>query len=79
MPSPNLYPITDWRTVAWTLYRKMYGRRCVACSKPVELEEAALFMMEGLDEIILTHEVCANESSQQAAVLETPVESAESN
>jgi hypothetical protein len=70
----DTHRITDWRNLAWMLYRKMYGRRCVECSKPVEPEEAAMFTMEGLDEIILIHERC-HESSKQTAVLETPTES----
>jgi|FreactTroBogLake_1042271.scaffolds.fasta_scaffold119478_2 hypothetical protein len=59
MPAAReLTPITDWKNLAFTMYRKAYGRRCVACSKPVEPEEAKMYTMEGLDEVILVHEGC---------------------
>jgi len=53
-----LHEITDWKHLAFTLYRKAHGRRCVECSKIVEPEDAAMFQMEGLDEVILIHKDC---------------------
>ena len=59
MPKRDLRRVTDWKYLAWQLYRKQYGNRCVNCSKPVDVEDAALFQMEGLDEVILVHEKCS--------------------
>ena len=69
----RVHRVTDWFGLAMRLYRKMYGRRCAECSQIVEETEAALFTMEGIDEIILVHERCIDGPAQtkQAAVLET--------
>lgn len=54
----KLVPINNWKWLAWYLYRKAYGRRCVVCSQPVDEADADIYMIEGLDEAILKHLEC---------------------
>jgi hypothetical protein len=55
----TLTRVTSWKWLALYLYRKAHGRRCVSCSKPVDNEDAALYTMEGLDDLILVHKNCS--------------------
>ena len=54
----TLTRVTDYKWLAWYLYRKLYGNRCVSCSKPVDAESADIYTMEDLDEAILKHKKC---------------------
>ena len=59
MTTPReLLKVTDFKGLAWYLYRKLYGNRCVACAKPVDQADADLYRVEGLDEVILKHLEC---------------------
>ena len=58
MHKRKITPVTNWRWLAWYLYRKAYGQRCVSCSKPVAEEDADMYTMEGIDEVILKHKEC---------------------
>lgn len=50
--------VRAWKVVAWRMYKKFYGTRCAKCSQPVKPEDAAVYTMDGLDELILTHRKC---------------------
>lgn len=52
----NPEPINDWKLAAVLLYFRMFGRRCVACSRAVDADTAKLWRMG--DEVVLTHEGC---------------------
>lgn len=54
----TLTPVTDWKRFAWELYLKAYGRRCVVCSKYVDFDDADMYTLAGLNEVILKHETC---------------------
>ena len=45
--------LEDWRTAALNLYFKVSGHRCVRCSAPVKIEDAALEIM--FEEYLLVH------------------------
>ena len=55
MQKRDLRKVERWQELAWQLYRKFYGNRCVSCSKPVAMKDAAMYQMEGLDDVILVH------------------------
>jgi hypothetical protein len=55
---PKLLEITDWKQLALDLYRKAHGRRCVSCGAYVDPSDAAMFTVDGIDEVILVHEGC---------------------
>ena len=40
------------------MYIRAHGNRCVKCSDPVAPEDAVLWSMEGLYDLILTHKKC---------------------
>jgi hypothetical protein len=50
--------LTNWRETAVEMYVRFYGNRCVKCSRPVKVEDAALWSMDGLYDLILTHRKC---------------------
>jgi hypothetical protein len=54
----TLTRVTSWKWLALYLYRKLYGRRCVSCSKPVGDDDADLYILDGLGEVILKHKEC---------------------
>ena len=54
----GLTQITNWKLAAWTLYRKHHGLRCLVCSKLVDFEDADMYTMEGIDEVIIKHLGC---------------------
>ena len=56
----TLIPVTDWKRFAWILYRKAHGRRCVECSNYVDFDDADMYTLEGLDEVILKHKACGD-------------------
>lgn len=56
-----------WKKLALTLYMRMYGRRCVICSKIVEEKDAhiealkcrSMYQISGKDvDYCLMHEAC---------------------
>ena len=46
----------EWKGIALRMYFKLYGRRCVICSKPVNPEDAHLELRD--TELHLMHEQC---------------------
>jgi hypothetical protein len=36
-------PVTNWRSLAFELYVRLYGKRCVKCSDPIELKDAVIY------------------------------------
>ena len=38
MQKRDLRKVERWQELAWQLYRKFYGNRCVSCSEPVAYE-----------------------------------------
>jgi len=58
MRKRDLRKVTRWREVALALYRKCFGRRCIVCSQYVDDKDAAMYMMEGIDEVLLVHKKC---------------------
>lgn len=45
-----------WKAMALRLYMQMHGRRCVLCSKPVEVKEAHIEIRD--KEYYLMHTEC---------------------
>lgn len=39
---------TNWRALAVDLYFKLHGRRCIACSKPVQSDNAKIVTRDGV-------------------------------
>jgi hypothetical protein len=52
-----------WKTLALTLYFQMHGRRCVLCSKLVDLREAHIDIRD--KEYYLMHLACAEKEKTQ--------------
>ena len=46
----------SWKKLALEFYFKLYGRRCIICSKPVEVKVAHLEHRE--NEYYLMHQKC---------------------
>jgi hypothetical protein len=65
MQKRDLRKVTRWKELALALYRKLYGRRCIVCSQYVDDEDAAMYTMEGLDEVILVHRDCDDSISDR--------------
>lgn len=53
-----MHRLKNWRETAVEMYVRAYGNRCVKCSDPVKPKDAVLWSMEGLFDLILTHEKC---------------------
>lgn len=50
--------INDWRAAALRLYYRVGGKRCVKCSKPVDIPvDGVLYEMYG--EFMLLHQDCS--------------------
>ena len=60
MTTPReLLKVTDWKKLAWFLYLKSYGRRCVKCANYVDYADADIYTLDGLDnETALFHKAC---------------------
>jgi hypothetical protein len=46
----------SWKKLALEFYFKLYGRRCIICSKPVDVKEAHLEVRD--KEYYLMHKAC---------------------
>jgi hypothetical protein len=51
--------------MALALYRKLYGRRCILCRQYVDDQDATMYTMEGLDEVVLMHRDCDDSISDR--------------
>lgn len=55
LPEPVL--VTDWKYAALFLFGKLYGRRCLKCSRQVIIETDGVIYQDG-EEFLLTHRDC---------------------
>jgi hypothetical protein len=56
---PKLTRVTDWHALAFEMYRRMFGHRCVACFENVmDDRDAEIYRMNGGTELMLVHRKC---------------------
>jgi hypothetical protein len=51
----------SWKKLALEFYFKLYGRRCIICSKPVDVKESHLEVRD--NEYYLMHKACATQEN----------------
>lgn len=53
----------NWKELAIQLYMRLYGKRCVLCSKPVEVKDAHIEIRD--NEQYLMHEACKEKEGSE--------------
>lgn len=65
MNQPQLIPVTEWRDIAFEMYRRMFGHRCVACFENVmDNKDCEIYRMNGGPELMLVHRECRGRNGE---------------